>query len=236
MTLPMRYSVQKSNISPPDFTGEYGRMQVDYRPELEAIVIPASDYDKITTAIAEGRLIGLHDSKGRVLGQFTSSLAGGFDISTFSKAVDADVRVSFRPTQQLIKSARTKVSFEQVPTVANDPQIKDTFFTYDVKGVQTKIVKKIAIGESGLARMVGINFAKGNIVVSVQQKDMSNVITDVVLPVPVRTGQKYVECLLTATTLSTLIVSSDPNVAWTAIKISLIDNPLREDRKLITLL
>ena len=54
MTLPMRYSVQKSNIAPPDFTGEYGRMQVDYRPELEAIVIPASDYDKITTAIAEG--------------------------------------------------------------------------------------------------------------------------------------------------------------------------------------
>ena len=147
MTLPMRYSVQNSNLTPPDFTGEYGRMQVDYRTELEAIVIPASDYDKIATAIAEGRLIGLHDSKGRVLGQFTSSLAGGFDISTFSKAVDTDVRVSFRPTQQLIKSVRTEVSFEQVPTVSNDPQIKDMFFTYDVSGVQTKIVKKIAIGD-----------------------------------------------------------------------------------------
>ena len=47
----LRYSIQPSVISPPGFVGEYIRLQVDLRPELEQVIISATDYDKIATEL-----------------------------------------------------------------------------------------------------------------------------------------------------------------------------------------
>ena len=57
----LRYSIQGSPLAPAGFVGNYGRLQVDLRPTLKTVVISATDYDDIATALSEGRSINLKD-------------------------------------------------------------------------------------------------------------------------------------------------------------------------------
>jgi len=170
MGLPLRYSIQPSPLAPDGFEGEYGRMQVDYRPAQKALVVTADEYDEVAFALSEGRAIWLKDDSGRVLGQFIVGLAGGFDIATFTQASVSDLRISFRPSQELLTSTREITTFEQVPTVVKDPTI--TKFTYSAMIAGQLQVKKNKIChgvDTGVIEIVGTNFVKNGMNVAVTQ-------------------------------------------------------------------
>lgn len=233
----LRYSIQASFLVPSGFTGDYGRMQVDIRPQLGKVTITATDYDTIATALSEGRALGLEDDTGRVLGQFATGLAGGFDIATFTQAIKADARVSFKPSQELLASARETMTFEQVPTVANDPQIETVQFTYDVAGVSTVVTDTISTNDSGLLRINGTNFIKDDMSIAVRQRiALTGIVTVVALPVPIYMGAKYMDIMLTNSILSALILTSAMAPGdWTILKISRTGTN-RSDERSITLI
>ena len=233
----LRYSIQGSPLAPSGFIGNYGRLQVDLRPALNTIVISSTDYDNIALALSEGRSINLKDDTGRFLGQFATALAGGFNIDTFTQATKSDARISFKPSQELLKSARETMTFEQVPTVINSPQIKDINFTYDVAGVQTTIYNSISQGNSGLLSITGINFVKDDCGVRILQLNSSTgIVTVDRLANPVKQGAKYLDVMLTSTTLSSFLPSSDPNVTYTRLKVfrlnRLDDDPLYGEKNI----
>ena len=236
MAEPLRYSIQPSVLVPAGFVGDYGRMQVEIRPQLAKITITATDYDTIAIALSEGRALNLEDDTGRFLGQFATGLSGGFDIATFTQAVKTDARVSFKPSQELLASARESMTFEQVPTVANDPQIEDVSFTYDLAGVQTTISNQIVQGVSGILKVVGTNFVKGNTRTAVQQFDSgTGILTSIVLATPFNIGAKYIEIPITDTQLSTLDLSS-VLVGQTTLAVLLISDNTRQDLEVITII
>ena len=237
MALPLRYSVQASALKPEGFTGEYGRMMVDYRPIIDNITITASDYDLIAQSIAEGRAIRLVDDTGRALGEFIAGLAGGFDISTFTQATLSDLRISFKPTQVLLASAREVTEFQRQPTVARDPQIEGVIFTYDIAGVSTVVNDTISTNDSGLLRINGTNYVKGSMSIAVRQRiALTVIVTVVALPTPIYMGEKYMDIILTNSILSALILTSALAPGdWTIIKVSLTGTN-RSDERSITLI
>jgi len=234
----LRYSIQASVLVPSGFVGDYGRLQVAIRPQLNTITISAIDYDTIANALAEGRALNLADDTGRFLGQFATGLAGGFDIAAFTQAVKTDARISFKPSQELLASAREFMTFEQVPTVANDPQISDIAFNYDVAGVPTTIIDSISQPDSGLLRVVGTNFVKGKTGASVLQFDgTTGILTTAVLAAPINIGAKYLETLLTPTTLTALSTTALlPPGSYTRLKVYLMGTSTRNDFKNITII
>jgi len=234
----LRYSIQGSPLAPAGFVGNYGRLQVDLRPTSKTVVISATDYDDIAVSLSEGRSINLNDEKGRFMGQFTTGLSGGFDIATFTQATKADARISFKPSQELLASARATMTFEQVPTVHNDPQISDVSFVYDVSGTTTTIIDSISQTDSGMLRIIGTNFVKGATRVSINQRDSSTgIVSLVLLDVPINIGAKYIEVLLTATSLSTLALSSAlPPGSWTHLVVFLSFDTNRQDLTDITII
>ena len=233
----LRYSIQGSPLAPAGFVGNYGRLQVDLRPTLKTVVISATDYDDIATALSEGRSINLKDDTGRFMGQFTTGLAGGFDVATFTQATKSDARISFKPSQQLLASARETMTFEQVPTVANDPQISDINFNYDIAGVPTVVTDTISISDSGLLHITGTNFVKGNMIVTVKQRiQLTAVETVVALPIPIYTGAKYMDVILTDTILSGLLLTSAlAPTDWTKLHTNL-QGATRSGERMITLI
>jgi len=234
----LRYSIQSSPLAPAGFVGNYGRLQVDLRPTSKTVVISATDYDDIAVSLSEGRSINLKDENGRFMGQFTTGLAGGFDITTFTQAVKADARISFKPSQELLASARETMTFEQVPTVANDPQISDVNFVYDIAGTTTTIIDSISQTNSGMLRIVGTNYVKGNTRVSVHQWDSStSITTKIQFAVPINIGAKYMEILLTDTTLTTLVLSTAlPVGSYTRVIAYLMNDGTRRDVRTITII
>jgi len=238
MPLTLRYSVQSSPLKPAGFVGSYGRMMVDYRPIVTNIVLTASDYTAIAVSLSEGRAIRLIDDTGRALGDFLPALSGGFDTATFTEATLSDLRVGFKPTQELLAVTRSTTSFELVPTVHNDPQISDVSFVYDVSGTTTTIIDSISQTNSGMLRIIGTNFVKGATRVSINQRDSSTgIVSLVLLDVPINIGAKYIEVLLTATSLSTLALSSAlPLGSWTHLAVFLGFDTNRQDLTDITII
>lgn len=233
----LRYSIQSSPLAPAGFVGDYGRLQVDLRPTSKTVVISATDYDDIAVSLSEGRSINLNDENGRFMGQFTTGLAGGFDIATFTQATKSDARISFKPSQQLLASARETMTFEQVPTVVINPQISNANFNYDIAGVPTVVTDTISISDSGLLHITGTNFVKDKMIVVVKQRiGLTAVVTYVLLPRPIYVGAKYMDVILTNTILSGLLLTSGYGPGdWTKLY-TYLQGTTRGDERIITLI
>ena len=190
MPLTLRYSLQDSIIKPSDVTGDYARLQVDSRPELKKITLSNEDYRIIVEALAEGRLIGLQNEDGIKMGQFMISLSGGVIVEEFKSPSESDVKMSFKPTQSILKDIRALVSFEQLPTVKNNPSISGFIFTDNTGNT---FANQMPISTNGLLRIKGTNFAKNKMEAIVTQ---SNNAVKVSLDTQVNSGVKYVDILI----------------------------------------
>jgi len=230
MAKPLRYSIQPSVISPPGFEGEYIRLQVDLRPELEQVVIPAADYDKIATALREGRALGLKDDSGRVLGQFATGLAGGFDAAKFTQATQANVRVSFKPTQELLLSARTGMTFELVPTVVINPTI--TKFTSTIINGSALLTHQnkicLDINAQNTIEVTGTNFVKNGMNLSVIQFINGITVSQAALLPALTSGTKKMSFAWQNTNTTPNFVTGAQRLPnYTRLVVSWIDNPSR---------
>jgi len=229
MGLPLRYSIQASPLVPAGFVGDYGRMMVNYRSILDEITITASEFDLITASLSAGRAIRLVDDTGRPLGEFLTSLSGGFDIANFTQATVGDVRVSFKPTQELLISTREKTTFEQVPTVSNNPVISNCTFTFEsTPGIKKVINNRLIIDTAGLLRVNGTHFVKGNMIVTVTQYKggVTPLLSTASFISPTSTGAKYIEVLITEANLTKggIVASGAPDIEWTKLNVALTDN------------
>jgi len=197
MELTLRYSLQKSNIKPNDITGEYARLQVNTRPEMNKITISNEDYQMLIQALAEGRLIGLQNEAGLHLGQFLTSLSGGVVVKNFTSPSKEDIRASFKPMRHFLNDIRELVSFERVPTVRHNPVISDFIFTDNTGG---NFTDEIPISTNGLLQIAGANFIKDGMEVSIIQDDG---VAKVVLTTQVNSGAKSISVLVSNTDIDT---------------------------------
>jgi len=230
MTLTFRYSVQPATMKPEGFTGKYGRLQVDYRQETDKIVVPATEYDKLTKALAEGRVIGLTSNDGRDIGQFLPSLSRGFDIASFKQATVDDLRVGFRPTHQLLVDTRSQVTFERIPTVVNDLAIMDITFTYYTGATgrgqtRTILTNQIKLDQEGILKVKGVNFVKNGMTIKVSQS--SGNFTE--FTIPSNSGTQFSEAMVSSGDLSGTLYTA----GRVEIEISRNDNPDRKGSKTI---
>lgn len=237
MPLTLRYSVQGSPLSPAGFVGEYGRMMVDYRSIVNEVVLSASDYTLIATSLSEGRVIRLVDDTGRALGDFVPALAGGFDIATFTEATLGDLRVGFKPTQELLAVTRATTTFEIVPTVTNDPVIASSVFTYEDTGAPVVLNNSLHLSTSGLLRINGTRLVKGNTTATLSQYVTlpTPLLTTITFMPPTSMGAKYMEIMLTNATTDGITDTEAAGVSWTKLRVALTDNPTRFSEMDITI-
>jgi len=220
MALTLRYSLQHSAIKPRGVTGEYCRLQVDSRPQQNKITITESDYQSLIEALTEGRLIGLQSESGVNLGQFMTSISGGILTKEFVSPSKNDVKISFRPTQQFLRDVRELVSFEQIPTVKNNPSIRGFTFTDNMGNVSTN---EIPINTNGLLHITGINFIKGGMQVIITQSDS---MAKVKLNTQIGSGTKFINMLVSNIDIDK---ANGFSVGTGSLIIKRNDNPQRGD-------
>jgi len=225
MSLPLRYSIQKSSLKPQGVTEEYIRLQVKLRAEQNRIIISNADYNMILQALSEGRLVGVSNEAGVSLGQFQTGLAGGGLASNFTSPITSDVQVSFKPAKQFLKEMRELVSFEQIPTVDNDPKITAFTFLAASDDTQTKYTNKIQLGTSGILKVTGTHFVKQGMQVKIVQKNGNND-EEVILSAPFTSGSKMIEVLINSTDLPSNKFQSGiiPAPGYTRLIASRLDN------------
>jgi ribosomal protein S19 len=187
MPLPIRYSVQPSTLIPDGFTGDYGRLQVDQREQTNTVIISATDYDAIVLSLKEGKLVGMKDATGRDIGQLQLGLAGGFNVSTFNGATVNDMRISFKPTQDLLADIRSGATFQQIAPVIIRPVIHGITYTMDNGGnaPPTVLINQIQAAYPGVLTINGINFIKDDIRATI------NLPVALILSYPVSSGTKF---------------------------------------------
>ena len=193
MALTLRYSLQDSPLKPKGITGEYARLQVDWRSEQRKITISDDDYKAIVDDLTEGRLIGLQSASGVSLGQFVTGLAGGVVVDEFTSATKGDIRISFKPTQRFLRDTRKAASFEQVPTITTSPEI--IAFTYIAnEGGRVQTNKINLAHKAGVITIKGTDLTKDGMTAEIVQY-ISDITTTTNLPTILNSGTKKMDIL-----------------------------------------
>ena len=196
MPLPLQYSIQHSSLKPKGVTGEYVRLQVSLRTEQRKIIISNEDYSMLIQALSEGRLVGFCNESGVKLGQFQTSLSGGTVAKEFTSPEVSDIRISFKPSQRFLSSVRSKISFEQIPTVTRNPIITSTSFTY-IDDTQITLNNQIKLNTSGILKLRGSNFIKNGMKTSISQDASNTWFSNAV-----NSGTKYIDIIVNSNDIS----------------------------------
>jgi len=196
MPLSLKYSIQESVLKPTGVTEDYIRLQVAIRPELEQITISDKDYQTILNGVKEGRLVGLRTESGTYIGQFQSSLAGGYPKAEFIAPSKADLRVTLKSTQQFLNDAREGLTFERISTVVNNPTIIAMTFTMSDGSSKTVLNNTIAIEMAGILTIEGTNFIKNGMTIEISQGDNIVQFTETI-----NSGAKFINILLNDTSI-----------------------------------
>ena len=168
MPLTLKYSLQDSSLKPSGITGEYARLQVNWRSERSRLTISDDDYREMVEALTEGRLIGLQTESGLYLGQFVTGLAGGVIVEEFIAAKRSDARISFKPMRKFLQDIRAAMTFERIPTITNDPTLNG--FTFVETETSTEHVNEIPMDTLGFLKVTGEHFVKNGMTAMINQE------------------------------------------------------------------